>query len=80
MSRLPRDITGEHLARLLKMFGYELTRQTGSHLRLTTVDHGEHHITIPRHNPLRVGTLNAILVGVASHFKITREELLNKLL
>jgi predicted RNA binding protein YcfA (HicA-like mRNA interferase family) len=80
MSRLPRDITGEHLACLLKMFGDELTRQTGSHLRLTTVDHGEHHITIPRHNPLRVGTLNAILVGVASHFKITREELLNKLL
>jgi predicted RNA binding protein YcfA (HicA-like mRNA interferase family) len=59
--RLPRDLGGEDLAILLKRYGYEVTRQTGSHLRLTTQQEGEHHITIPRHAALRVGTLNAIL-------------------
>lgn len=34
--RLPRDVKGEELAKLLNKFGYRMTRQTGSHLRLTT--------------------------------------------
>ena len=49
--RLPRDVLGEALAQALKAFGYTITRQTGSHLRLTTQTQGEHHITIPRHPP-----------------------------
>jgi hypothetical protein len=32
----PRDLSGEKLARLLRRFGYEITRQTGSYLRLTS--------------------------------------------
>jgi len=62
--RIPRDLGGEELARLLRRYGYEVTRQTGSHLRLTTRLKGEHHITIPRHKPLKVGTLNSILNNV----------------
>jgi hypothetical protein len=31
---------------------------------------GEHHITIPAHNPLRVGTLAAILAEVAHHLSL----------
>jgi predicted RNA binding protein YcfA (HicA-like mRNA interferase family) len=54
--RLPRDVGGQELAILLKRYGYEITRQTGSHLRLTTTQEGEHHVTIPRHGSLRVGT------------------------
>jgi predicted RNA binding protein YcfA (HicA-like mRNA interferase family) len=34
--RLPRDLGGEKLAVLLRRYGYEVTRQTGSHMRLTT--------------------------------------------
>jgi predicted RNA binding protein YcfA (HicA-like mRNA interferase family) len=34
--RLPRDLGGEELAVLLRRYGYEVTRQTGSHVRLTT--------------------------------------------
>jgi predicted RNA binding protein YcfA (HicA-like mRNA interferase family) len=59
--RIPRDISGDELARLLKHYGYEVTRQVGSHMRLTTEREGEHHITIPQHKTLRVGTLNNIL-------------------
>ena len=50
--KLPRDIKGEELAELIKRYGYRATRQTGSHMRLTTELKGEHHITIPRHDPL----------------------------
>ncbi len=59
--RLPRDISGDDLANRLKQLGYQMTRQTGSHMRLTTQEGGEHHITIPWHDPLRIGTLAAIL-------------------
>ncbi len=77
--KLPRDITGHELAKALAMLGYHVTRQTGSHIRLTTLENGEHHITIPAHTPLKIGTLAAILSDVESHHKLTREELVNRL-
>jgi len=79
MTRLPRDVTGEALAKALSTLGYTTTRQTGSHVRLTSYTRGEHHITIPRHDPLRVGTLAAILADVAAHFETSREELVERL-
>jgi len=77
--RIPRDVGGDELARLLKRYGYEVTRQVGSHMRLTTQQGGEHHITIPEHKALRVGTLNNILKDVAEHLKMNRDELINSL-
>jgi len=77
--KLPRDVLGEELAKALKVLGYQVTRQTGSHMRLTTTEGGEHHITIPRHDPLRIGTLAAILDDVAMHFQLSRDELLTKI-
>jgi predicted RNA binding protein YcfA (HicA-like mRNA interferase family) len=78
--RLPRDLSGEELASMLQRYGYKMTRQTGSHMRLTTSQGGEHHITIPRHPVLRVGTLNAILKDVAQHLGIERDALVSSLL
>lgn len=77
--RLPRDISGKDLARNLRALGYTITRQTGSHMRLTTTQGGEHHVTIPDHDPLRIGTLAGILGDVAEHFEMTRDELIEKL-
>lgn len=77
--RLPRDLSGRELARRLERFGYQLTRRTGSHLRLTTQQRGEHHVTIPAHDALRVGTLAAILDEVAAHFGTERAALLERL-
>ena len=52
--KIPRDIDGKFLAKLLtKKYQYTVSRQTGSHLRLTTRIKGEHHITIPQHKPLK---------------------------
>jgi len=73
--RLPRDVSGESLALALGAFGYTVSRQKGSHIRLTTQNHGEHHITIPNHDPLRLGTLNGILKDVADHAGLTRDEI-----
>lgn len=77
--RLPRDLSGEDLAQALASLGYRITRQTGSHMRLTTDQAGQHHITIPRHDPLRLGTLASILQDVAQHFGWTRQELQERL-
>ena len=77
--KLPRDITGNDLAKALVKLGYRVTRQTGSHIRLSTVENGEHNITVPAHNPLKIGTLAAILADIESHHKLTREDLLKRL-
>jgi len=78
--RIPRDLSGADLVKRLGRLGYEVTRQTGSHIRLTSRIQGEHHVTIPNHDPLRIGTLAAILDGVAAHHGLTREALLQRLL
>lgn len=74
-----RNINGLDLARKLAVLGYEITRQKGSHIRLTTSKDGEHHETIPSHRPLKIGTLNAILKNIANHHKLTKDELIEKL-
>lgn len=77
--KLPRDVSGRKLARDLEALGYAITRQSGSHMRLTTRENGEHHVTIPDHNPLRIGTLTAILNDVATHIGRSREALVRQL-
>jgi predicted RNA binding protein YcfA (HicA-like mRNA interferase family) len=78
--KIPRDVSGDELAKYLAQFGYAVTRQTGSHMRLTSSSKGpKHHITIPRHTPLKIGTMNSILKDVASYLKIERNHLVDKL-
>ena len=74
--RTPRDISGTRLSRALAQFGDAVTRQTGSHIRMTTQRGGEHHVTVPAHTPVKVGTLNAIIGDVAQHLKLTKEEVI----
>jgi predicted RNA binding protein YcfA (HicA-like mRNA interferase family) len=78
--RLPRDLSGRDLAKALRHLGYEVTRQKGSHMRLTAAPAaGKHHITIPNHDPIKVGTLNSILTDVAQHLGMSRDDLLARL-
>lgn len=78
--KLPRDIGGIELTHLLNKYGYCIVRQTGSHIRLTsTVKGKEHHITIPQHKPLKVGTLSGILDDVASYMEMDRNSLIREL-
>lgn len=73
--RIPRDLTGKELIKALGKLGYEVSRQSGSHIRLTTTRNGTHHITIPDHRPIKVGTLSRILADVAAHQQMTRDDL-----
>jgi predicted RNA binding protein YcfA (HicA-like mRNA interferase family) len=78
--KLPRDVSGDDLVRSLRRFGYETTRQTGSHIRLSSNLKGtQHHVTIPNHKQLKVGTLAEILADVASYLDLSREELTRQL-
>jgi len=78
--RLPRDLSGHELAKILRRYGYEIIRQTGSHLRLKSSIRGvDHYITIPAHNALKLGTLNGIISSVAVYPEIARSQLAEEL-
>jgi hypothetical protein len=48
-------------------------------MRLTTTQNGAHHVTVPVHDPLRIGTLRSILTDVAAHFGMTWDDLVERL-
>ncbi|HWD92555.1 MAG TPA: type II toxin-antitoxin system HicA family toxin [Verrucomicrobiae bacterium] len=64
------------MVKALRKLGYEVSRQKGSHIRVTTQQNGEHHEVIPNHNPIKPGTLSGILKSIANHHRMTLEELL----
>lgn len=74
--KLPRDLRANDLAQLLKKYGYKQTRQTGSHIRLTTTLKGEHHVTVVKHGTIKVGTLNGVLAEIAKHLEMGKRELM----
>jgi predicted RNA binding protein YcfA (HicA-like mRNA interferase family) len=78
--KLPRDLDGKKLASLLHRYGYRITRQTGSHICLTSSAKGAvHHMTVPAHKEIRVGTLHMILREVAAYLDMEQAELLEEL-
>lgn len=78
--KLPRDLNGSQLVKMLEKFGYQVQHQTGSHIIVKTVQEGENTQSVPNHKPLKIGTLNAILGEVADHLRIDKNELLQRLL
>jgi predicted RNA binding protein YcfA (HicA-like mRNA interferase family) len=77
--KLPRDLSGADLVRALGRFGYQVTRQRASHIRLTTQQNGEHHVTVPDHARLRIGTLAGVLRMVSEHLGMSKDELVSAL-
>ena len=77
--KLPRNLSGAQLIKALEKLGYQATRQTGSHVRVTSLLSKEHHLTVPLHDPLGIGTLAAILADVATRQGMTREVLIVRL-
>lgn len=77
--KLPRSLSAAALIKALRVYQYEVDRQKGSHIRLTTVLNGQHHITIPNHDELKIGTLSFILAEVANHLSKTKEEVSEEL-
>ncbi|MGH7941716.1 MAG: type II toxin-antitoxin system HicA family toxin [Limisphaerales bacterium] len=64
---------------LCRDWGYRQVHQEGSHIILQTEMPSHQRLAVPNHNPLRVGTLNAILRAVATHKGVDRQTLLDSL-
>jgi len=65
---------------MLRRYGYEVVRQTGSHVQLKSSLRGaDHHITVPAHKTLKVGTLSGIISGVATYLEMDRSQLAEEL-
>ena len=77
--RIPRGVSGEVLISRLADFDYAPTRRSGSHVRLTTSKNGVHHVTVPLHRSLKVGTLSGILAEVAEHLEISKADLITRI-
>ena len=78
--RIPRDIGAEKLIAMMKRDGYQVTRQRGSHIRLErTKGERVHRISIPNHNPMKIGTIHDILQDLAHNLEITIDDLVSKL-
>ena len=77
--KIPRSLSAKELIKLLKIYGYAPVSQKGSHIKVTTQKNGEHHLAIPNHDPLKTGTLNAILRQVAGHLDKTKEAVMEEL-
>ena len=83
MLRLPlgklKIFSGSDLCKLLSMHDFVNVRQKGSHIRMITEINGKHAITIPAHDPIKIGTLNAIMIDIAQHLEISKDEIIKKL-
>jgi len=77
--KLPRNLSGQELIKSLQKIGYEVSRQKGSHIRLSCTYPKVHHITIPNHNPIKIGTLSAILNDIAISRDQTKDELTSQI-
>ena len=78
--KIPRDVSGKKLIKVLSKYGYEVIRQNGSHIRLSVLTaEGQKNITVPDHNPIKLGTLMSIINDVCSQVDIDRQELIDQL-
>ncbi|AFZ49053.1 type II toxin-antitoxin system HicA family toxin [Dactylococcopsis salina] len=78
--KIPRDLKGSDFARVLcRQWDYKVVHQQGSHIILDTEIPSHQRISIPNHNPLRLGTLNSILRAVSRHKGVAKAEIINTL-
>ena len=68
-----RNHNWRQILKVLKKYGFEQTRQNGSHIQLIHPD-GK-YVTVPRHDPIKETTLKSILDQAG----ITRESFLDEL-
>jgi len=78
--KVPRDLSGAQLIEALcRDWGYRQVHQEGSYVILQTETPGHQRLSVPNHNPLRVGTLNGIVRAVATHKSADRQTVLDSL-
>ena len=73
MSKLP-VLSAKDVIKILDKFGFQVYRQTGSHIHLWNEDKRV-LVTVPNHQELAKGTL----ISIMKQAKIDRDEFLSKL-
>ncbi len=56
--KLPRDVTGHEAVKALRRLGFTVTRQDGSHIRMSR---GPLNVTVPDHDSILPKTLQSVL-------------------
>jgi predicted RNA binding protein YcfA (HicA-like mRNA interferase family) len=78
--KIPRDLSGAQLVKVLcRDWQYRVVHQEGSHIILQTDTPTPQRLSVPNHNPLRVGTLNGIVRAMSVHKGVERQQLLDAL-
>ena len=78
--KIPRDLKGSDFADILcRQWDYKVVHQQGSHIIWETEIPSHQRISIPNHNPLRLGTLNSILRAISRHKGVTKADIINTL-
>jgi len=64
-----RNLSGDDVVRILATFGFAVVSQRGSHVKLRRIasDGRKETLHLPRHRPLRKGTLHAIYRQAAAY-------------
>jgi len=76
MPKLPRDLPGHELVKLLSKFGFKPKRQKGSHIILVRGSGADKAgCVVPLHDSLKLGTLK----GILKQAKISEEDFLKLL-
>ena len=60
MTKLPTDLSGQELVKILLRIGFVFQRQSGSHIILRR-ESPYARVSVPNHKALRIGTLRTIL-------------------
>ncbi|MDD3932326.1 type II toxin-antitoxin system HicA family toxin [Methanoculleus sp. UBA303] len=65
---------------MLRTLGYQFSRQRSSHVTMTKqTGDGNHSVTVPLHESLKIGVLNDILDRVSKRNNIPKEKLVEML-
>lgn len=69
--KLPRDVSGADAVKALRRLGFEKTRQTGAHIRLSR---GGCYVTVPQHQRLApqppLGVFLQPTVNIGDHLSV----------
>lgn len=79
--KLPRDLDADDLVKVLcRDWSYSTVHQVGSHVVLQTEVPTHQRMAIPRHAPIRVGTLAAIVRSVALHKGVSKDRIVQSII
>jgi predicted RNA binding protein YcfA (HicA-like mRNA interferase family) len=72
-------VSAAQLIRALERLGYTVIRQKGSHIRVFHEAAPTHSISVPLHDPLKIGTFHGILAEVFQAQSISIQQILDLL-